>query len=119
VGRRGAGGGGGGIFGFGLWPAALELWRIAPNDPKANQWETARWKNGQLVMPGLPPLALPAVAAKAHARNGVTGAMAMASIAGHGHKRPSRWPGRHGRPTSMRWRCAGARANMFASIVPT
>ena len=64
------------IFRFGLWPAALELWGIAPNDPKAREWETARWKDGQLVMPGLAPLALPAVAAKAHARNGVTGAMA-------------------------------------------
>ena len=64
------------IFRFGLWPAALELWGIAPNDPKASEWKTARWKDGQLVMPGLAPLALPAVAAKAHARNGVTGAMA-------------------------------------------
>ena len=64
------------VFRFGLWPAALELWGIAPGDPRAKQWETARWKDGQLVMPGLPPLALPAVAAKAHARNGVTGAMA-------------------------------------------
>src|SRR6266853_2083422 len=50
------------MFRFGLWPAALELWGIAPNDPKANQWETARWKDGQLVMPGLAPLPLPAVA---------------------------------------------------------
>jgi CO/xanthine dehydrogenase Mo-binding subunit len=66
------------IFRFGLWPAALELWGIAPNDPRANQWETARWKDGQLVVPGLAPLSLPAVAAKAHARNGVTGAMAHA-----------------------------------------
>jgi CO/xanthine dehydrogenase Mo-binding subunit len=65
------------IFRFGLWPA-LELWGIAPKDRRANQWETARWKDGQLVMPGLTPLALPAVAAKAHARNGVTGAMAHA-----------------------------------------
>jgi CO/xanthine dehydrogenase Mo-binding subunit len=64
------------IFRFGLWPAALELWGIRSNDPKANQWETARWKDGQLIMPGLTPLPLPAVAAKAHARNGVTGAMA-------------------------------------------
>jgi CO/xanthine dehydrogenase Mo-binding subunit len=64
------------IFRFGLWPAALELWGIAPKDPKASEWKTARWKDGQLVMPGLAPLALPAVAAKAHARNGVTGAMA-------------------------------------------
>jgi len=64
------------IFRFGLWPAALELWGIAPRDPKAKDWEKARWKDGQLVMPGLTPLPLQAVAAKAHARNGVTGAMA-------------------------------------------
>src|SRR5215475_14148007 len=64
------------IFRFGLWPAALELWGIAPRDPKAKDWEKARWKDGQLVMPGLPPLSQAAVAAKAHARNGVTGAMA-------------------------------------------
>jgi CO/xanthine dehydrogenase Mo-binding subunit len=64
------------IFRFGLWPAALELWGIAPRDQKANSWEKARWKDGQLVMPGLAPLHLQAVAAKAHARNGVTGAMA-------------------------------------------
>jgi CO/xanthine dehydrogenase Mo-binding subunit len=64
------------IFRFGLWPAALELWRIAPGDPKAKDWEKARWKDGQLVMPGLKPLPLQAVAARAHARNGVTGAMA-------------------------------------------
>ena len=64
------------VFRFGLWPAALQLWGIAPNDPRANEWKTARWKDGQLVMPGLAPLALTAVAAKTHARNGVTGAMA-------------------------------------------
>jgi CO/xanthine dehydrogenase Mo-binding subunit len=64
------------VFRFGLWPAALELWGIAPTDPKAKEWQAARWKDGQLVMPGLAPLALAAVAAKAHARNGVTGAMA-------------------------------------------
>jgi CO/xanthine dehydrogenase Mo-binding subunit len=63
------------MFRFGLWPAALELWSIAPSDPKAKEWETARWQDGRLVMPGLAPLALPAVAAKAHARDGVTGAM--------------------------------------------
>jgi CO/xanthine dehydrogenase Mo-binding subunit len=64
------------VFRFGLWPAALELWRIAPTDPNAKNWQAARWKDGQLVMPGLEPLALPAVAAKAHARDGVTAAMA-------------------------------------------
>ena len=64
------------VFRFGLWPAALELWRIAPTDAKAKQWEAARWTDGQLVMPGLDPLTLPAVAARAHARNFVTAAMA-------------------------------------------
>jgi CO/xanthine dehydrogenase Mo-binding subunit len=64
------------VFRFGLWPAALELWGIAPTDPKAKEWQAARWNDGQLVMPGLAALALPAVAARAHARNGVTGAMA-------------------------------------------
>jgi CO/xanthine dehydrogenase Mo-binding subunit len=64
------------VFRFGLWPAALELWGIAPTDPTAKDWQAARWNDGQLVMAGLAPLALPALAAKAHARNGVTGAMA-------------------------------------------
>jgi CO/xanthine dehydrogenase Mo-binding subunit len=64
------------ILRFGLWPAALDLWRIAPRDPRAAQWPAARWSNGQLTMPGLPPLALSAIAARVHAKNGVTGAMA-------------------------------------------
>ena len=64
------------VFRFGLWPAALELWRVAPTDPRAKEWTKASWKDGQLIMPGLAPLALPTVAAKAHARNFVTGAMA-------------------------------------------
>ena len=66
------------IFRFGLWPAALDLWGIAPTNPTAKQWEAARWKDGQLLMPGLAPLSLPSIAAKAHARNFVTGAMAHA-----------------------------------------
>src|SRR6267142_407164 len=66
------------IFRFGLWPAALELWGIAPTGPTAKQWEAARWKDGHLLMPGLAPLSLPMIAAKAHARNFVTGAMAHA-----------------------------------------
>jgi len=64
------------IFRFGLWPAAIELWRIPPNDARARDWAKAQWKEGQLTMPGLPPLPLAALAAKAHARNLVTGAIA-------------------------------------------
>ncbi|HEY4857670.1 MAG TPA: molybdopterin cofactor-binding domain-containing protein [Xanthobacteraceae bacterium] len=66
------------IFRFGLWPAALDLWGIAPTNPTAKQWEAARWKDGHLLMPGLAPLSLPSIAAKAHARNDVTGAMTHA-----------------------------------------
>ncbi len=66
------------IFRFGLWPAALELWGIAPTHPTAKQWEAARWKDGHLLMAGLAPLSLPMIAAKAHARNFVIGAMAHA-----------------------------------------
>ena len=66
------------IFRFGLWPAALDLWGIAPTHPTAARWEAARWKDGHLLMSGLAPLALPAIAAKAHARHDVTGAMAHA-----------------------------------------
>jgi CO/xanthine dehydrogenase Mo-binding subunit len=64
------------VFRFGLWPAALELWGIAPGDPAAKEWKAARWKDGQLVMPRRAPLPLAKVAAKAHTQNGVTGAMA-------------------------------------------
>src|SRR5712672_1173445 len=66
------------IFRFGLWPAALDLWGIAPTHPTAKQWEAARWKDGHLLMPSLAPLALPMIAAKSHARNFVTGATAHA-----------------------------------------
>lgn len=64
------------VFRFGLWPAALDLWRVSATDPRVKDWTRASWKDGQLIVPGLPPLALPAIAARAHARKGVTGAMA-------------------------------------------
>ena len=64
------------VFRFGLWPAALELWGIPAGDPAAKDWKAARWKDGHLVMAGRTPLPLAMVAAKAHAQNGVTGAMA-------------------------------------------
>ena len=63
------------IFRFGLWPAALELWGIAMTDPRAAQWDRAVWRDRKLTMPGLAPLDLTMLAAKAHARSGVTGAM--------------------------------------------
>lgn len=66
------------VFRFGLWPAALDLWRIAPSDPRAGQCEVARWQDGQLVMPGLAPLPSAAIATRAHRRNDITGAMAHA-----------------------------------------
>ncbi|KAB0264215.1 xanthine dehydrogenase family protein molybdopterin-binding subunit [Microvirga brassicacearum] len=66
------------VFRFGLWPAALDLWGIAPNDPRSKQSDEAFWQDGYLVMSGLSPLPLKAIAAKAHARKGVTGAMAHA-----------------------------------------
>ena len=65
-------------------------------------------------MPGLAPLALPAVAAKAHARNGVTGAMA------HGFNRWA-WSAsdlRAGRAgMDGRHRCAGGAPGFAANIV--
>ena len=65
------------VFRFGLWPAALELWRITPADPRAKDFDKARWKDGQLMMPGLAAAArCRQLAATAHARNFVTGAMA-------------------------------------------
>jgi CO/xanthine dehydrogenase Mo-binding subunit len=63
------------IFRFGLWPAALELWGIPKTDPRAGQWDKAQWQERRLMMPGLAPLDLAALAAKAHAHGGVTGAM--------------------------------------------
>lgn len=64
------------IFRFGLWPAALELWQVGKADPRARQWDRARWQDGQLVLDDLAPLPLPKLAATAHARGFVTGALA-------------------------------------------
>ncbi len=64
------------IFRFGLWPAALVLWKIAPTDPRAKAFDQAEWKDGHLTLAGMEPLALPALASVAHARRFVTAAMA-------------------------------------------
>lgn len=66
------------IFRFGLWPAALELWGIPAGDPREFLFEEAFWQDNELILSGLPPLAQTDVAARAHARGGVTGAMAHA-----------------------------------------
>jgi len=66
------------IFRFGLWPAALELWGIPSGDPRENLWEEAFWQDRHLILSGLQPLAQADIAAKAHERKGVTGAMAHA-----------------------------------------
>lgn len=63
------------VFRFGLWPAALALWGVAPGDPRASQWRDAYWQGDMLIFSGLPPLPLEALAAHAHAQGGVTGAM--------------------------------------------
>ena len=64
------------VFRFGLWPAALELWGVPEDDARARRWEDARWLDGSLTLSDLPPLPLAHLAARAHTRNLVTGAMA-------------------------------------------
>ncbi|MBS0561951.1 MAG: molybdopterin-dependent oxidoreductase [Proteobacteria bacterium] len=66
------------VFRFGLWPAALALWGIRATDPRASLWRDAYWQNGVLILSGLSPLPLKAIAAKAHEQGRVTGAMAHA-----------------------------------------
>jgi CO/xanthine dehydrogenase Mo-binding subunit len=64
------------LFRFGLWPAALELWSIPPDDVRAALFEDARWLDGQLTFAGMPALSLRDIAAQAHESGHVTGAMA-------------------------------------------
>ncbi|QEE30679.1 molybdopterin-dependent oxidoreductase [Terriglobus albidus] len=66
------------LFRFGLWPAAIALWGIAPHDPRAKQSDEAYWQDDILIMTGLDPLPLKKIAAKAHAMKLVTGVMAHA-----------------------------------------
>ena len=66
------------VFRFGLWPAALSLWGMAPDDPRAAQWRDAFWQDETLLLSGLSPLKLQAIAVRAHQQGGVTGAMAHA-----------------------------------------
>jgi CO/xanthine dehydrogenase Mo-binding subunit len=70
------------IFRYGMWPAALALWGIPPDDPRRFLWEEAFWQDNELILSGLPPLSQAAIAAKAYEQKGITGAM------GHAY---SRW----------------------------
>jgi CO/xanthine dehydrogenase Mo-binding subunit len=66
------------VFRFGLWPAALSLWEITPDDPRSRKADDAYWQGDMLILSGLSPLPLKAIAARAHEQGGVTGAMAHA-----------------------------------------
>jgi CO/xanthine dehydrogenase Mo-binding subunit len=61
------------VFLHGLWPAALAIWGkagISSRPPPGS----ARWSDGALTAPGMPPLRLEQLAARAHASGLVTGA---------------------------------------------
>lgn len=66
------------VFRYGLWPAALALWGVPADDPRAHRWREAYWQGDMLISSGLSPLPLAAIAARAHEQGGVTGAMTHA-----------------------------------------
>jgi CO/xanthine dehydrogenase Mo-binding subunit len=61
------------VFLYGLWPAALAIWGLAPGSP-SSQPEDAQWRGGSLTLVGHEPLPLAQLAAEAHARGLVVGA---------------------------------------------
>ena len=61
------------VFLYGLWPAALAIWAARGLSMRPPP-ESARWSNGALTVPGLPPLGLAELASQAHAQSLVTGA---------------------------------------------
>lgn len=60
------------LFEAGLFPAARSLWGKRGEALTLNQ---VRWRDGRLVAPGLKPLSLKEIAAKAHAEGRVTAVM--------------------------------------------
>jgi CO/xanthine dehydrogenase Mo-binding subunit len=64
------------LFLSGIWPAAVSLWKTSPKP------DAARWENGRLIAPDLPPLALPALAAEAYRLGLTTGVTAHALYQG-------------------------------------
>ena len=60
------------IANFGIWPAALALWKGRGAAPPGI--EATRWVNGELTAPGLSPLPWNTLVRTAYEINGVTGA---------------------------------------------
>lgn len=67
------------VFVTGLWPAALSLWNIDGTKLKP---EAARWQDGKLTAPDLPPLDRAMLAAEAYRLGLTTGATAHALYQG-------------------------------------
>lgn len=67
------------VFLTGIWPAALSLWRL--DDTKLRP-EAARWRDGKLTAPDLPPLDRVLLAAEAYRLGVTTGATAHALYQG-------------------------------------
>ncbi|MFI0849587.1 xanthine dehydrogenase family protein molybdopterin-binding subunit [Mesorhizobium sp. IMUNJ 23232] len=63
------------VFQHGLWPAAGAIWAAAGAPSEALRQESARWVDGSLTVEGQPPLPLAKLAAEAHARGLIVGAM--------------------------------------------
>jgi CO/xanthine dehydrogenase Mo-binding subunit len=70
------------ILRHGLWPAAMAIWGAGPAGGQASSYvvrcEDARWTPEGLTADGLEPLPLERLAAEAHARGLITGAMVHA-----------------------------------------
>jgi len=62
------------LFEAGLLPAACKLWGIAP----AALGSSARWQDGSLTAPNLPPLPMATIARQLHADNGFAAMMVHA-----------------------------------------
>ena len=69
------------ILRFGLWPAAQAIWKSGPGAGKRLRFDDVRFVDGRLTAPGMEPLTLPRLAAKAHEMGLVVAAMV------HGYNR--------------------------------
>jgi CO/xanthine dehydrogenase Mo-binding subunit len=69
------------ILRFGLWPAAQAIWKSGPAARKLPRVDDVRFVDGRLTAPGMQPLTLPRLAARAHEMGLVVAAMV------HGYNR--------------------------------